>query len=688
MVASGFITAVLLASGVLSVGATEMRGANPIRKVVTMLQDMQKSVEEEGKKEEDLFDKFMCYCSNGEGALEASITAGKAQIEQLGSAIERGIAEKSQLDQDIVGHKASREEAEKVIKESTAMREKEAAEFATSSGDMKSNIASMAAALDALKKGLSASLLQTGIGSLLRNLVRTSPAVSEGERPLLMSFLESGSDMEGGSDQIIGIVEQMKETMEADLAESEGKEATAKADFESLMTSKSSEIAAAGKAIETKTARAGAVAVETVQAKADMESTEKSVAADTEFKANLKKNCAVKQKEWDERCKLRAQEIEAISDTINMLNSDEALELFKKTVPSAAAASFVQTGATTRSRSRMQMRSQMRRAKDIIQGAMSADKAHSMKKHIMLLALKSGMGGFEKVVGMVDGMVEVLEGEQVQDDKQDVWCLDELDKAAEEIKATEADLEEVRAAIETGRDGVSNVASEIEAIKAGLVELDKSVAEATEQRKKEHQEYIDSAAMNQATVELIGMAKNRMNKFYNPTLYKEPEKKDEDDFFAQVAVRRAAPGPPPEMPSGEYKKSESSSGVIAMMDDMINDVEDDIAEAKRDEEEAQKDYEEEMNDAAAKRDDDSKLAVTKEGEKAELTTKLEENKELKRTKADQLDVMEAKQDNLHKTCDFLLAEYAKLKEERLKEEEGLKASKQVLAGAKSFLQSR
>merc|ERR1719252_115791 len=118
------------------------------------------------------------------------------------------------------------------------------------------------------------------------------------------------------------------------------------------MTSKSSEIAAAGKAIETKTARAGAVAVETVQAKADMESTEKSVAADTEFKANLKENCAVKQKEWDERCKLRAQEIEAISDTIEMLNSDDALELFKKAIPSAAAASFIQTSATSRLQSR------------------------------------------------------------------------------------------------------------------------------------------------------------------------------------------------------------------------------------------------------------------------------------------------------------------------------------------------
>merc|ERR1719160_1767405 len=104
--------------------AAELR-ANPIRKVVTMLQDMQKSVEVEGKKEEDLFDKFMCYCSNGDGALKSAITEGKAQIEQLSNTVEKGTAEKLQLDQEIAGHKADREAAEKTIKESTAMREKE-----------------------------------------------------------------------------------------------------------------------------------------------------------------------------------------------------------------------------------------------------------------------------------------------------------------------------------------------------------------------------------------------------------------------------------------------------------------------------------------------------------------------------------------------------------------------------------
>merc|ERR1719263_2727223 len=110
-----------------------------------------------------------------------------------------------------------------------------------------------------------------------------------------------------------------------------------------------------------------------------------------------------------------------------------------------------------------------------------------------------------------------------------------------------------------------------------------------------------------------------------------------------------------------------------------------MAEAKRNEEEAQKDYEQEMSDAATKRSDDSKLIVTKEGEKAEKASALEGLKENKRTKSGALDVLEAQLVNLHKTCDFLIEHYKGIKEERKKEEEGLKASKQVLAGA-NFLQ--
>merc|ERR1719263_1485043 len=270
-----------------------------------------------------------------------------------------------------------------------------------------------------------------------------------------------------------------------------------------------------------------------------------------------------------------------------MLNGDDVLELFKKTMPSAAAASaLIQTSATTST--------QLRRVQTLIRSAMRSDESHSVNRHLLLAALKSSTGGFEKVVGMVDGMVGVLEGEQSADDKQDVWCLAELDKAKDEAKATEVDIEDLSGAVDEMRDGIASVTSEMDALKKGLEDLDKSVAEATDLRKKEHEESLEEAASNGAAVELLGMAKNRMNKFYNPTLYKEPEKAaPEEDFFAQASIRRAAqPGPPPET-FGAYKKSEGSSSIISMMDQMIKETEADMASAKRDEEEAQKDYEQE-----------------------------------------------------------------------------------------------
>merc|ERR1719428_1472760 len=174
-----------------------------------------------------------------------------------------------------------------------------------------------------------------------------------------------------------------------------------------------------------------------------------------------------------------------------------------------------------------------------------------------------------------------------------------------------------------------------------------------------------------------------MNKFYQPALYKEPAKKEEEegDDFAQVRVHRADLGEAPEA-FMQYKKAEGSSSVLAMMDEMIKETEMDTAEVKHDEEEAQKDYEEMMNDSATKRTDDSKLIVTKEGEKAEKTSALEDLKENHRTNSNQIDILETKIDETEHTCDPVFASYDATKEARVKETEGIKSAKGVLQGMK------
>merc|ERR1719265_1374323 len=103
------------------------------------------------------------------------------------------------------------------------------------------------------------------------------------------------------------------------------------------MAAKTREVNALTKSIETKTARVGELAVEIVQMKNDLDDTAAALLEDKKFLADMDKNCEQKSKEWEERSKTRSEELAAISDTIRILDEDDALEMFKKTLPSAAS---------------------------------------------------------------------------------------------------------------------------------------------------------------------------------------------------------------------------------------------------------------------------------------------------------------------------------------------------------------
>merc|ERR1719160_1059973 len=117
----------------LASATEEGHRANPIRKVVTMLQMMQKKVEAEGKKAKELYDKFACYCKTSESALDSSIQEANEKIPQLQSGIKEGTEQKTQLEDALVAHKSTRASAEDAISKATAMRQKDAKSFATES---------------------------------------------------------------------------------------------------------------------------------------------------------------------------------------------------------------------------------------------------------------------------------------------------------------------------------------------------------------------------------------------------------------------------------------------------------------------------------------------------------------------------------------------------------------------------
>merc|ERR550537_811150 len=124
--------------------------------------------------------------------------------------------------------------------------------------------------------------------------------------------------------------------MEASLEKATSEETSAIKDFNALSAAKSKEINALTSEIESKTARIGELGVELVTLKEDLDDTTKSLAEDEAFLKDMDKNCKSKEDEWAVRQKIRAEELVAIADTIKILNDDDALELFKKTLPTTS----------------------------------------------------------------------------------------------------------------------------------------------------------------------------------------------------------------------------------------------------------------------------------------------------------------------------------------------------------------
>ena len=284
--------------------------ANPIRKVVTLLQQMQNKVAAEGKKKEAIFDKFMCYCNNADELLGAAVQAADTKIPLVTSAIEEDTAMKKQLEADLKAHQTDRAAAKEAIAKATAMRNKEAAAYAKETGDLKTNVAGLTKAIAALDKGMSGGFLQTTSASVVRSL-SISMDMSSVDRDMLTSFLTSGSSASYSpkSGEITGILKTMLDEMSADLADATDKENAAIVGFDELVGAKTKEIDALTKAIESKSIRVGELGVKIAQMKNDLSDTEEDLAESKKFLGDLEGNCEKKKKEWSVYKQMQGQEL-------------------------------------------------------------------------------------------------------------------------------------------------------------------------------------------------------------------------------------------------------------------------------------------------------------------------------------------------------------------------------------------
>lgn len=364
-----------------------------------------------------------------------------------------------------------------------------------------------------------------------------------------------------------------------------------------------------------------------------------------------------------------------ISEVIQILNNDDALELFKKTLPSP---SLLQLQVSSKE--------VLQQARQVM-GAASTTKLHDYRLNLLALSLRAKQVNFEKVIQMIDDMVGLLSGEQASDDTKKTYCNRQFDKAEDEGKALERKVSTLDKKITDNKAALVTLTEDIIALEAEIKELDKQVASATEQRKREHASFVEDLAANSAAKQVIDMAKHRLSQFYNPKLGKAPEGEvvEAAPTLVQVSAHRAGsravPAPPPETQLAYQKQGEENLGVLSLLDLLQTDLAKQMTEMTVDEKDAQAEYEKLIKDSGEKRATDTQFLAEKESSKADIAGSLQMISEESKAKMKEVTANEKYIHGLHMECDWLIQNFEVRKEARANEMDTLQDAKAVLSGA-------
>lgn len=665
------VAVVLCANGALLAAGTSVGlRTNPVRKVVDMLQSMLKKVQAEGDASEQLFCNFQKYCDTGTQDLTASIQSAEVKVAELPPNLEAAGSKKAQLEKALAGHKADRDAATKAMEEATALRNKDKDVFDKANAESMVNVEQLKKAIAALEKGTAGSFLQSPAATRLQAMISDSDFDNrEGDRQTVLAFLDGSVAYNPASGEITGILKQMYDDMAKDQADAIADEQAAAKSYQDLMGAKTLEVKALTQAIEEKLSRVGQLGIEVAEMENDLEDTSEKLAEDKAFLADLTKSCGTRAAIHEKEKEARGEEMLALSETVKILNDDEALDIFKKTLPSSAAMSFLQVQDSSED-----VRARARSVVDAARKGLPPQQRPRLD--FIMLAMSGRKKGFDQIIKLIDKLKATLKDEQAADDKKREYCNKELDLSEDKIKEHQLKLTDIGVSMEETKEGISTLAEEIDALKNGIVELDKSVGTATGQRKKENQEFKQLMSDNGAAKELILFAKHRLAKFYSPATALVEEDQD------------AAPPPPPAVAEAYTQKSEGSMGVMQMMDLLVADLDKEMTVAQTEEKNSQEEYEGAMADSAAKRAMDTKSMTDKEGAKAGMEAALETSLAEHKSAGKELQAGKEYLMSLHESCDWLLQYFDTRKTARADEVDCLEKATAVLNGADySFLQT-
>merc|ERR1719327_1113665 len=637
---------------------------------------MASELDKEAKEDAELYDKLACWCETNDKDKTKAISDANEAIASLTASIEKNTALASTRETEIAALTDEVASLTKALGEAKALREKQNDEFNMTEKDLIQSIHSLKNAVMQLGKTQgeqpAEELLQKQQESLLQveHALNRIPqmavkAVAPHLRPQVQQMLRASrkglsllqqpppggaSNYEPQSGAIFGILKQMKETFETNMEEGKKEEAESSAQYEELKSTKETQLNAAKEKISTKTQELAKARETAANDKEDLDDTQATLAADTQFLAKLKEQCATIDAQWEERSKMRSEEIAAVGETINILTSDEARDQFN------AAGTFMQLRAESKRRSR---------GRELAAAHLASEGNRLHSRRISYMAVRVRNDVFAKVKDSIDGMVGQLGTEQTNEvKKKDGGIKDENTNEKQTVERTDH-KEDVETEINALKADIKAKNEEQEMLKAQIAESHVEQKKASETRESENKEFQTVVSDQQATQKILLKAKDRLAQFYNKK--------------AALLQLRSRQQPP--VAFKPYKKAGSGGGAMALLENIIDESKETEKDALEAENQAQLAYEEFIktsNDQIAAMF--VQIGNDEEIEAEDAKKEAQDEGDKRVTIGDILKLGEVS-GTLHEACDFTVNNFSQRQESRGQEMEALKQAKSIFSGA-------
>jgi hypothetical protein len=634
----------------------------PVSKVIKLLKDMKAELEADAANDQAVYDKLTCWCeTNEKDKTEATGTADK-QIDGFLSDIERLTAKGAQLKAEIAQVDKEVAQNKEALATATSVREKEAAEFNEDEKDAMQSAQALKNAVFVLSKHHD-SFLQMPANSFVE--VRTAaeralrratlmPSQKHALQALVQQPNANAGSYQPASGQIFGILKQMKEEFESNLAEQQRTEKQALTDYRGLKMAKEKEIAAGTAQSKQKIQDLADTENKLAQAKENLQGTRGALSADKKFLEELKLRCQQTDKDFDLRTKARADEIAAVSEAISILSDDDAHDNFAKTL------GFVQIDNRKRGAAVLQAAAKKTGSADLARLAASAKSALNAKSDV-----------FDKIDESIDGLIEGLKETQAEEVVMKDGCNDKIRENEKAYLIKQREVKELTTFIDEAVATVEKLEKEMVVHAAEIKESKVQMDVASEEREGQNKEFQTAVSEQRAAQAVLKKALARLQAFYK-------EKPALVQSLFQSEPGAAAP-PPPE----GFKKLETNKGAKGVMG-LIQNVIDDAAEMEKDaltaETDAQKAYEEFILNANAAIKKTKQLMAEKTEQKSQLIADEADAQADRAAALEEAENLHNTLNDLHSECDFLLENFDLRQGARVQEMEALAESKNLFAG--------